>query len=90
MSREHVGYKELIKQIDSLFAMPEVLTQAESVRKVIVSNNGSILDEKTFSSTALMYLLAKVNLHMPNLRAFNLETRPEYVDLAELESYNFV
>jgi len=85
MSREHVGYKELIKQIDSLFAMPEVLTQAESVRKVIVSNNGSILDEKTFSSTALMYLLAKVNLHMPNLRAFNLETRPEYVDLAELE-----
>ena len=57
----------------------------ESIRKVIVSNNGSVLDEATFSSTALMYLLAQLNLNLPNLAVLSIETRPEYVDIAELE-----
>lgn len=85
MSLTHVDYKLLIQQIDTLFAMPEVQSRACDIRKMIVSNNGSILDEDTYSSTALMYLLAKVNLNLPNLTILNLETRPEYVDLAELE-----
>jgi radical SAM enzyme (TIGR01210 family) len=59
--------------------------RAVDIRKLHVSNNGSVLDEETFSSTALMYLLARVNLHLPNLAVLNLETRPEYVELAELE-----
>ena len=44
-----------------------------------------MLDEATFSSTALIYLLAKLNLHLPNLHVVSIETRPEFVDLAELE-----
>jgi len=32
-----------------------------------------------------MYLIAKVNQHCPNVSEFSLETRPEYVDMEELE-----
>jgi len=85
MSLQHVSYKALIAQVDHVFRDPEVVGQRQSIRKVIVSNNGSILDQVTFSSTALMYLLAQVNLNLPNLAVLSIETRPEYADLAELE-----
>ena len=84
MSYEHVSYKALISQIDYVFDDPEVTRRRETIRKVIVSNNGSILDEETFSSTALMYLLVQLNLNLPNLALLSIETRVEYVDLAEL------
>ena len=85
MSREHVGYRALMAQIDRVFSDPEVVRRRTDIRKVIASNNGSILDEETFSSTALVYLLANLNLHLPNLEVLSIETRPEYVDFAELE-----
>ncbi len=85
MSQFHVSYRHIIEQIDYLFDMPEVKQQAQEIRKVIVSNNGSVLDEDTFSSTALMYLMAKFNLNLPRLAVVSLETRPEYVDVEELE-----
>jgi len=85
MSRRQIGYQDLIRQVDALFNRPGVRSEAARIRKLHVSNNGSVLDEDTFSSTALMYLLARANLHLPNLAVLNLETRPEYVDLAELE-----
>lgn len=84
-SSKHISYKALIAQIDYVFGAPEVNRQRENIRKVIVSNNGSILDEETFSSTALMHLLAKLNLNLPNLAILSIETRVEYVDFAELE-----
>jgi radical SAM enzyme (TIGR01210 family) len=52
---------------------------------MIVSNNGSILDEKTFSSTALIYLIAQLNVNLPDINVLSLETRAEYVDIEELE-----
>lgn len=85
MSQEHVSYKALIHQIDHIFCNPQVVHQQDKIHKIIVSNNGSILDEDTFSSTALMYLLVQLNLRLPNLKALSLETRAEYVDPAELE-----
>jgi len=85
MSREHVDYKDLMAQVDYVFQSPDVLARRESIRKVILSNNGSLMDEVTFSSTALVYLLAKLNLHFPNLTVVSLESRPEFVDTAELE-----
>lgn len=72
-------------QIDRVFSDPEVLLRRDSIGKVIASNNGSMLDQETFSSTALIYLFAKVNLHFPNMSVLTLETRPEYVEVAELE-----
>ena len=85
VSQEHVPYKSLMAQIDHVFADRDVRTRASLIRKVIVSNNGSVLDEGTFSSTALMYLIAQLNLNIPNLSILSMESRPEYVDLAELE-----
>ena len=85
MSRSHVGFRPLMAQVDHVFADPQVLSRREAIRKVILSNNGSLLDQMTFSSTALIYLLAKLNMHLPNLNVVSIETRPEFVELAELE-----
>jgi len=85
MSSRHIPFKGIMAQIDHVFALPEVVAKREAIRKVIVSNNGSVLDEATFSSSALVYLLAQLNLNLPNLTALTIETRPEYVDICELE-----
>lgn len=85
VSQFHVSYKALIAQINYVFSDPEVVEQRKEIRKVIISNNGSVLDQETFSSTALMYLMAQLNLHLPNLAVLSIETRPEYVDVEELE-----
>ncbi len=84
-SRYHVDFKSQIAQVDHLFALPEVVARLGEIRKIIISNNGSVLDEDTFSSMALMYLLARIRMWVPGLRSIAIETRPEYVDLAELE-----
>lgn len=85
MSKQHVAFSAIMQQIDYLFARPDIRDRMTRIRKVIVSNNGSVLDEATFSSTALIYLLSKINLHLPALKVLSLETRPEYTDFAELE-----
>ncbi|MBI4700643.1 MAG: hypothetical protein HY744_05685 [Deltaproteobacteria bacterium] len=84
-SLHHVGLRALAKQIDAVFARPDVRARQGEIRKVIVSNQGSVLDEATFSSTALMYLVAQINLQLPQVAALSLETRAEYVDEPELE-----
>lgn len=81
----HIGFRAIMRQIDALFAEPEVAAQRGEIHHLIVSNNGSVLDEGTFSSTALIYLVAQANVHLPNLSVLTLETRPCYVDVAELE-----
>jgi radical SAM enzyme (TIGR01210 family) len=80
-----IGFRSLMAQVDALFAEPEVQARRGEIRHLIVSNNGSVLDEQTFSSTALIYLVAQANIHFPNLSVLTLETRPDYVDVAELE-----
>lgn len=85
MSVGHIPFDALIRQTDYLFSLPEIAERADSIDKLIVSNNGSVLDEVTFSSTALMYLMARINMHFPALKVLALESRPEYVDIAELE-----
>ena len=85
VSQEHVPFDYLMRQVDHLFADAGVRQRCHDINKVIISNNGSVLDEDTFSSTALMYLIACLNLHVPNLSMVCMESRPEYVDTAELE-----
>ncbi len=80
-----VSYTSIIAQIDRVFSAPDVLARSAEIRKLIVSNNGSVLDQMTFPSTALMHLIVQINLRLPQLRVISLETRPEYVDFAELE-----
>ncbi len=82
---EHISYKDILAQIDYVFNDMEVRRQREKICKVIVSNNGSILDQDTFSSMALMYLLVQLNLHLPNMSLLSIESRVEYIELSELE-----
>ncbi|MCW5200152.1 hypothetical protein VU05_05635, partial [Desulfobulbus sp. F1] len=86
MSSRHIGHKELIAQIKHIITDHQVIAAQDSIRKVIVSNNGSVLDQETFPVTALMFLVEKLKLHFPGLSVLSIETRPEYVDAATLDS----
>ncbi len=85
MSQFHVPFSALMNQVDHVFSREDVRAVRDKIRKVIISNNGSILDQETFSSTALMYLLARININLTQLKILTIETRPEYVEFAELE-----
>ena len=85
VSQDHVCYKDILKQVDFLFFNVLSDRQKRDLKKFIVSNNGSVLDQHTFSTTALFYFITKMNLHCPNISVLTLETRPEYVQVAELE-----
>ncbi len=84
-SPEHVSFRDINLQIDQVFQ--ELLSdrQKRELKKIIISNNGSILDEITFSTTSLLYFTAMMNIHCPNIGELTIESRPEYVDMAELE-----
>ena len=85
MSRQHVSFQDVMKQVDFIFDYWLSEEQKKDLRKIILSNNGSILDEDTFSTTALVYFLAKMNMECPNVKTLTIETRPEYADMEELE-----
>ncbi len=85
MSSRHIDFKDLMAQVDAMFLEPSIVEKLTDIEKVIVSNNGSVLDERTYSSTALIYLVARINQHMPNVKVLSLETRAEFVDIPELE-----
>lgn len=85
MSQHHIGFSDIMSQVDSVFNFYISNIEKQEICKIIVSNNGSVLDEDTFSTTALMYLIAKINLMCPNVSVVALESRPEYVDMEELE-----
>lgn len=80
-----VSYVDLISQINTLFSLPEVAGRLGDIEKVILSNNGSIFDEVTFPTTALMHFMVRLNLDLPKLKFLSLETRVEYVEWEEME-----
>ncbi len=85
MSETHVGYADIIDQVNYIFANERVIKARNSIRKVIVSNNGSVLDHKTFPVTSLLFLIAKIKTFFGQLSVVTLETRPEYVELSTIE-----
>ncbi len=85
VSEHHVSFEHIMKQVDHVFDSVLDDNKKTSLKKIIISNNGSILDEDTFSTTALLYFIAKMNISCPNVHTLTIETRPEYVDFAELE-----
>jgi radical SAM enzyme (TIGR01210 family) len=80
-----VPFGDVIRQIDRVFCDPEVVARRNEIRKTIVSNNGSVLDEATFPTTALLHLLVRINQELPQMTVLSVETRAEYVDIEELE-----
>ncbi len=85
VSKEHVPYSHIMAQVDHLFNHILTDQQKTGLKKIILSNNGSVLDEDTFSTTALIYFVAMMNLHCPGISILCMETRPEYIDWEELE-----
>jgi radical SAM enzyme (TIGR01210 family) len=85
MSPTPIPLKDQLEQVDWVFSQTDVAEKLGAIQKVIVSNNGSVLDEETFASTTLIYLIANCNKLLPNLRLLTLETRAEYVDTLELD-----
>jgi radical SAM enzyme (TIGR01210 family) len=85
MSSHHIGSKALLHQIDNLMKDPDVIAKSSSIKKIIVSNNGSILDRETFSATALRHLIVESSKRFKNLSTVSIETRPEYVKKTELD-----
>lgn len=87
-SQFKVPFNDIMKQVDYIFDFLLSQQQKDKLQKIILSNNGSVLDEETFSTTALLYFVAKMNMSCPNISVLTLETRPEYVDIEELEVLN--
>jgi len=85
MAEHHISYHDIIKQVDFIFNSVLSMEHKNELKKIIISNNGSIMDEHTFSTTALIYFIAQMNMHCPNIAVLSMETRPEYVDINELE-----
>jgi radical SAM enzyme (TIGR01210 family) len=83
-----VDFKNIMKQVDYVFGKLLSEARKHDLRKIILSNNGSVLDQETFSTTALMYFIAQMNIHCPNISTLTLETRSEYVDIHELEVFS--
>jgi len=86
-SNEDIDFNMIKKQIDFVFEhlVSYERDKGRKIDKIILSNNGSVFDEKTFPNSSLMYFLLKINEHLPDLKKLTLETRPEFVELSELE-----
>ncbi|MHC4672293.1 MAG: hypothetical protein ACYTBZ_07390 [Planctomycetota bacterium] len=84
-SAEHISSKDIRAQIRWVMAQPEVQSKKDQIQKVILSNNGSVLDEETFASGALVQFVNLMNDNFPNVKILSLETRAQYVDEPELE-----
>ncbi|MBI4425419.1 MAG: hypothetical protein HY554_16940 [Elusimicrobia bacterium] len=84
VSKRHVPSELIRRQVDHIFGRALSPARAAKLRKLIVSNNGSVLDERTFPTDALVYLAAEAVARCPRLAVLTLESRSEYVDEVEL------
>ena len=79
-----VDFRAIMRQIEYVFSHEDVVPRLDEISKLIISNQGSILDERTFDQLALMYLVSVAEDKCPHLASMCLETRICYVDNAEI------
>jgi radical SAM enzyme (TIGR01210 family) len=75
-----------MQQVDHVFKLVLNSKQKLKLKKIIVSNNGSVLDEVTFPKQALLYFISRMEYHCPNVSLLTIETRAEYALVSEFES----
>ncbi|MBN1699716.1 MAG: hypothetical protein JW881_19535 [Spirochaetales bacterium] len=85
VSQHHVDFRDIIKQTEFIFHYLLGERQKQGLKKIILSNNGSVLDEATLSTTALLHFITQMNIHCRNISVLTIESRAEYVDPAECE-----
>lgn len=71
-------------QVDETLDRLLTSTERQSLTETILSNNGSLFDQKTFPISALLYSVVRIAEALPKLKKVTLETRAEYVDEARM------
>ena len=84
-NKSHIDSQLIMQQVNHVFESLFDSKQKLKLKKIIVSNNGSVLDEATFPKQALLYFISKMKYHCPNVSLLTIETRVEYARVSELE-----
>ena len=80
------NHKDIVEQIDNTFLKQLSNAEKDSIKELILSNNGSILDPKTISQNTLEYVIITIIQHCKNLKKMILETRIDnYSDFEQLK-----
>ena len=77
---------DLIEQTDYVFRTAWTEEELASIRTLVISNNGSVLDEPTFPQSVLLHSIQVAAARMPKLKRISLETRAEFVTPEKLAS----
>ncbi|MBI4349482.1 MAG: hypothetical protein HY553_21785 [Elusimicrobia bacterium] len=84
-SRVAVSAGDIRRQLDFVFASVLSPEQAAGLGRVTLSNNGSVLDERTFPTEALAGCVRELAARCPKLQVLTLESRAEYLDAFEFD-----
>ncbi len=85
-SQARIRPYDMIEQTDYVFRQALSEDELDKVRTLVISNNGSVLDEPTFPQSVLLHAIQVAAAKMPRLRRISLETRAEFVTLEQLQS----
>jgi len=77
---------DIKKQIEHTYDHNLSNEEKKSIKEIVLSNNGSILDPKTMSKEALVYIVQKTIKNLPNIKKIIFETRiDDYTDFVQLQ-----
>ncbi len=77
---------DLIEQTDYVFHRAISEEELSDIRTLVISNNGSVLDEPTFPQSVLLHAVQVALAKMPRLHTVSLETRAEFISPTKLEA----
>jgi len=78
------------KQVDNVLKESISTKEKESIKEVILSNNGNLFDIKTMPTLALLYTINTFIEELPNLKKIIIESRIEYLSEHQLKTINEV
>ncbi|MEA2020099.1 MAG: hypothetical protein U9N59_16850 [Campylobacterota bacterium] len=79
--------EDIKKQIENTYEHNLSKEEKLSIKEIVLSNNGSILDPKTMSKEALLYAVQSTVSSLQNLKKIIFETRiDDYTDFKQLET----
>ncbi|MBN8608463.1 MAG: hypothetical protein J0L81_16215 [Caulobacterales bacterium] len=79
-ARKRIAPSAILEQTDFVFSVATTTAERESVKTLILSNNGSMLDAETTPVAALLHAIVRSVEALPKLDTLVLESRAEFVD----------
>ena len=79
-ARKRIAPSAILEQTDFVFSVATTAQERESVKTLILSNNGSMLDAETTPVAALLHAIVRSVEALPKLDTLVLESRAEFVD----------